>query len=170
MIKYDQHDTCPFKPIHTMEWLEKYFKKSFYKKPYDRFTWWRSYTPKVKPLGKESYFKVKVMNGDYDFPHYKYEAEIVEHKLRKAYLAKKDIASFIEQNSLDLARRKRLLEDHDKEETRRLEALYKECKTNYSLNNDEVDHEILQLKGDSVKDLYKVLEEKYWTRTNFNKR
>ena len=154
-------DLCPFKPVRSVEWLENYFKESFFKKPYDRFMWWRSYVPKQKPLFPQAHFKAKVENGDFDFPHYRYEAELIEHKLREAYLNRTDIVQFNESQSLNLARRKRLLEDHTKEENKRLEGLYKECWKNYRLSREQVEEEIMNLDGDSVKDLYLVLEEKY---------
>ena len=154
-------DLCPFKPVRSVEWLENYFKEGFFKKPYDRFMWWRSYVPKQKPLFPQAHLKAKVENGDFDFPHYKYEAELVEHKLREAYLNRTDIVQFNESQSLNLARRKRLLEDHTKEENKRLEGLYKECWKNYRLSREQVEEEIMNLNGDSVKDLYLVLEEKY---------
>lgn len=154
-------DLCPFKPVHSVEWLENYFAENCYKKPYDRFMWWRGYVAKKKPLFPQAHFKDKVMNGDFDFPHYKYEAELVEHKLRHAYINKVDIVGFNESQSLNMARWKRLLEDHTKEEAKRLEGLYKECKKNYGLSREKVEEEIMNLDGDSVKDLYLVLEEKY---------
>jgi hypothetical protein len=123
--------------------------------------WWRGYVTKQKPLYPQASFKAKVENGDFDYPHYRYEAELVEHKLRHAYLNRTDIVQFNESQSLNMARRKRLLEDHDKEENKRLEALYKECWRNYRLSKEKVEEEIMNLDGDTVKDLYSVLEEKY---------
>jgi hypothetical protein len=163
-------DICPFKPVHSVEWLENYFAENFFKKPYDRFMWWRGYVAKKKPLFPQAHFKDKVMNGDFDFPHYGYEAELVEHKLRHAYLNRIDIVAFNESQSLNMARRKRLLEDQQKEENKRLEALYKDCKKNYGLSKEQVEEEIMNLDGDSVKDLYLVLEEKYGYKPNFFKK
>jgi hypothetical protein len=60
-----------------------------------------------------------------------------------------------------MARWKRLLEDHTKEEAKRLEGIYKECKKNYGLSREKVEEEIMNLDGDSVKELYLVLEKKY---------
>lgn len=154
-------DMCPFKPIHSVEWLENYFTENCFKKPYDRFMWWRSYVTKKKPLFAHAHLKDKVMNGDYDLPHYGYEAELVEHKLRHAYLTRSDITGFNEAQGLNMSRRKRLLEDQIKEDTKRLEGLYKDCKKNYGLTKEQVQDEIMDLDGDSVKDLYLVLEKKY---------
>lgn len=161
MEKYSSTDVCPYRPIHSVEWLEEYFAKNFFKKPYDRFMWWRSYVPKNKPLFPQAHFREKVMNGDYEFPHYKYEAELVEHKLRHAYLNRQDLPQFYESQSLTLARRKRLLEDHQKEEEKRMEALYKECRRTFGLSRERVEEEIMSMEGDSVKDLFLVLEKKY---------
>ncbi len=160
-------DICPFKPVHSVEWLENYFTENFFKKPYDRFMWWRGYVTKKKPLFPQAFFKDKVENGDYDYPHYRYEAELVEHKLREAYLNRIDIVQFNESQSLNMARRKRLLEDHEKEENKRLEALYKECYRTFRITKERVEEEIMNLDGDTVKDLYLVLEEKYGPKLNY---
>jgi len=129
--------------------------------------WWRGYVTKKKPLFPQAFFKDKVENGDYDYPHYRYEAELVEHKLREAYLNRIDIVQFNESQSLNMARRKRLLEDHEKEENKRLEALYKECYRTFRITKERVEEEIMNLDGDTVKDLYLVLEEKYGPKLNY---
>jgi len=50
----------------TRKWLEKELSKRYFKKPYDRFMWWRSYTPKQKPLGTKATFRDKILNGEVD--------------------------------------------------------------------------------------------------------
>ena len=76
----------PFKPIHSVEWLEKYLKTNYYKKKYDRFMWWRSYTPRKSPLPANHSLRDRILNGDFDMGPFTFEIELVEHKLNERFL------------------------------------------------------------------------------------
>ena len=161
VMKYDVNDLCPYKPIHTEEWLEAFFAKNYFKKPYDRFMWWRSYTPKTKPLIGSASPLQRIQNGDFDPAPYKFEAEVVEHRLRKKWFELKgDWSKFLETCAVDLARRKRLLEDHDKEETKRLEGFYKYVGRIFSMDRDEIMLHLESFGGETVLEFYEYLKEK----------
>ena len=51
----------PHKPRFERKWIEKHLSKTHYKKPYDRFMWWRGYTPKNKPLDKRSTLSIVLL-------------------------------------------------------------------------------------------------------------
>ena len=55
----------PFSPLHSKKWLEKYLSTNYYKKKYDRFMWWRSYSLKNKPLDKNFPLRDRILNGDF---------------------------------------------------------------------------------------------------------
>ena len=160
ILTYNQYDHCPFKPMHTEEWLESYFKKNYFKMPYNRFMWWKSYTPKNKPLPSNASFKQKVENGDFDLSPYKFEAELVEHRLRKKWIECKDTAKFLEVAAVDIARRKRLLEDHEKDETKKLETFFKAATQTFSLEKNEIEDYLNSFDGDTVQEFYYFLLEK----------
>mgnify|MGYP006443400815 FL=1 len=104
----------PYKPGHSKNWLIKFFKQDYYKKPYDRFMWWRSYTPKSKPLTNRHPFKDRILNGDFDIAPYKFEAELVEHRMNDKFIECRGYEdTFREATQVDKARRKRLLEDYE---------------------------------------------------------
>ena len=65
----------PYKPIHTQEWLEKFLSANYYKKNYDRFMWWRSYSLKKKPLDKLQPLRRKIENGDFELGPFIFEIE-----------------------------------------------------------------------------------------------
>ena len=160
-MKYDVNDVCPYKPIHTEEWLEAFFAKNYFKKPYDRFMWWRSYTPKTKPLVGSASPLQRIQNGDFDPAPYKFEAEVVEHRLRKKWFELKgDWSKFLETCAVDLARRKRLLDDHDKEENKRLEGFYKYVGRIFSMDRDEIMLHLESFGGETVLEFYEYLKEK----------
>ena len=160
-MKYDVNDVCPYKPIHTEEWLEAFFAKNYFKKPYDRFMWWRSYTPKTKPLVGSASPLQRIQNGDFDPAPYKFEAEVVEHRLRKKWFELKgDWSKFLETCAVDLARRKRLLDDHDKEENKRLEGFYKYVGRIFSMDREEIMLHLESFDGETVLEFYEYLKEK----------
>ena len=56
-----------FKP----KWSRKVDRKKIrryllIRKPYDRFMWWRSYTPKNKPLTNRHPLRDRIANGDFE--------------------------------------------------------------------------------------------------------
>ena len=69
----------------TRKWLEKELSKRYFKKPYDRFMWWRSYTPKQKPLGTKATFRDKILNGDYEQGPYLMEVELAKHTMNDKF-------------------------------------------------------------------------------------
>ncbi len=84
---------------------------------YNQFRWWRMYDNPVQPLPNKSPLIDKILNGDFDYPHYKLQAELVEHELNE--LAQKcggNNELFGEKSALLRAKRKRLLDDFWKEE------------------------------------------------------
>lgn len=153
----------PYDPVHSLEWLEKYFSKNYYKKPYDRFMWWRSYTPKSKPLHPRQPLIDRILNGDFDMAPFRFEAEIVEHRMNERYKELyQEPGRFNEETSVDRARRKRLLEDYDKEETKRLEELRKLFVQTFKMSYDDYDREVIETTGELV-DFYYDMEKKYGT-------
>ena len=160
ILKYDQYDHCPFKPLHTEEWLNAFFKKNYFKMPYNRFMWWKSYTPKNKPLPNTASFEAKVKNGDFDLSPYKFEAELVEHRLRKKWFEYKDTAEFLEVAAMDIARRKRLLEDHEKDENKKLADFYKAASKAFQIEYDQIDAIIDSFDGDTIVEFYNFLKKK----------
>ena len=160
ILQYDKYDHCPFKPLHTEEWLEKYFKKNFYKMPYNRFMWWKSYTPKNKPLPTTASFEAKVKNGDFDLSPYKFEAELVEHRLRKKWFEFRDTAEFLEAAAVDIARRKRLLEDHEKDEAKKLDAFFRGMCKVFKVERNVIEDYLNSFDGDTVQEFYIYLMKK----------
>jgi hypothetical protein len=155
----------PYSPLHSTEWLEKFFKKGYYKKPYDRFMWWRSYTPKLKPLHTRTPFRDRLINGDFDVAPYKFEAEIVEHRMNEKFLeCRGESEKFTELTSLDRARRKRLMEDFNKEESKRLEELKNNFVKEFKMTKEQYDMEVVNTNSNSLIDFYYEMEDKYKLR------
>jgi hypothetical protein len=155
----------PYSPVHSKQWLERFFKKDYYKKPYDRFMWWRSYTPKHKPLHPRQPFIDRIINGDFDIAPYRYEAEIVEHRLNEKWIElRDDPGRFLQEESVNMARRKRLLEDYDKEETRRLDELKRNFVLEFKMTKEQYDYEAENTTSTNLVNFYYKMKDKYGTR------
>ena len=154
----------PYNPSHSVEWLEKFFKKNYFKKPYDRFMWWRSYTPKSKPLHPRSDFRDRILNGDLDLAPYRLEAEIVEHRLNQKWIEfGHDHVKWNDETSVDRARRKRLLEDYDKEEVRRLEEIKKGFTQTLKMSKEDYEKEVIKSSATKLITFYDNMAKKYGT-------
>ena len=160
ILEYDQYDHCPYKPLHTEEWLNTYFKKNFNTMSYNRFMWWRKFTSKKKPLTNTASFQAKVMNGDFDLSPFKFEAELVEHRLREKWHQYPDSAEFLEAARMDIARRKRLLEDHEKDEKSKLDTFFKGMAKSFRVEIEVIEDYLNSFDGDTVKEFYIYLMKK----------
>lgn len=160
ILEYGRYDHCPYKPLHTEEWLNAYFKKNFNTMSYNRFMWWRKFTSKKKPLPTTASFEEKVVNGDFDLSPFKFEAELVEHTLRKKWHQYPDSAEFLEAARMDIARRKRLLEDHEKDEKQKLDTFFKGMAKSFRVEIEVIEDYLNSFDGDTVKEFYIYLMKK----------
>ena len=150
----------PYSPVTSREQLEKKFSK-LRKLTYNAFRWWRMYDNPNKPLCNRSPFRDRILNGDFDYSHYKYQADWCEHEMNDiAEECGDDIGKFVEKTSLLRSRRKRLLEDFEKDENGKLEMLIKTFTIHFRCNKEQVYEEINKCSG-SLMDLYYIIEEKY---------
>ena len=149
-----------FKIPHSRKFIEKRLTE-FQKLNYNQFRWWRWYEAKNKPLPNKSDFRDKIMNGDYDQGPYSLQAQLCEHMLNDLYdECKPDLQKYLEKSKLLSARRKRLWEDHEKDENGKLNDLIVAFTKNFRITKDEIYQEIDICMG-TILDLYYQIEEKY---------
>jgi hypothetical protein len=150
----------PYSPVTSREQLEKKFSK-LRKLNYNAFRLWRMYDNPNKPLCNRSPFSDRILNVDFDYSHYKYQADWCEHEMNDiARECGDDIGKFVEKTSLLRSRRKRLLEDFEKDENGKLEMLINTFTVHFRCNKEQVYEEIEKCSG-SLMDLYYIIEEKY---------
>lgn len=158
--------TLPFTPKWSKEWIEKKLSKDYFKKPYDRFMWWRSYTPKNKPLTNRHPLRDRIANGDFESGPYLFEVELVYHTMNEKYKesitpgGEVDYSLYTQNTSIDRARKKRLLEDDEKEENKKLHELRMEFLKEFRMTGEQYDKEIVESSG-TILDFYFEMEEKY---------
>jgi len=156
----------PYEPKWSRNWTETKLKKRYFKKPYDRFMWWRSYTPKNKPLSTRHPLRDRIANGDFEQGPYLLELELVYHTMNdkfKAAITPKgevDHSLYHSNTSIDRARKKRLIEDHEKEEFRKLDDLRTEFLKEFKMSREEYDVEVVNTSK-CILDFYFEMEEKY---------
>ena len=156
----------PFTPKWSKEWIEKKLSKDYFKKPYDRFMWWRSYTPKNKPLTNRHPLRDRIANGDFESGPYLFEVELVYHTMNEKYMqsftpkGEIDYSLYTQNTSIDRARKKRLLEDHEKEESRKLQELRTDVLKEFRMTGEQYDQEVVESSG-TILDFYFKMEEKY---------
>lgn len=149
-----------FKPSLSRDQLQHKFSK-LQKLNYNPFRWWRMYGSPQKPLHPLSPLKEKILNGDYDYSHYGFQAMWCEHDINDIYNeCYPDIGKFNEKTSMLRSRRKRLLDDFHKEETQMLESLAVDFSKNFSCSKKTALKEMEECVG-SLIDLYYIMEDKY---------
>ena len=149
-----------FNPTLSRKKLLKEFSK-LQKINYNQFRWWRMYQPKNKPLGSRQPLRDRILNGDFDFSHYWYQAAWVEHDLNDLEIdCDGDYGKYVEKGRMMRARRKRLLEDFEKDEHEKLTFLYNEFPKYFHISKDQVIEEMIEFSG-SLIDFYYHLDENY---------
>lgn len=153
----------PFRPTHSKAWLERYLKKNYYKKKYDRYMWWRSYTLKNPPLSSKHPLRDRILNGDFDLGPFVFEIELVEHRINEKCKDHKYEDTAREAIQLDKARRKRLQEDRDKDEVNKLQELKKSFLFEFRMTKEQYDKEVVRPHKDLISFYFKM-EDKYGKR------
>ena len=144
----------------SREDLQQKFSK-LRKLKYNQFRWWRMYDDPKPKLHPRSPLRDRIMNGDFDYPHYKYQAMWVEHDINDMReLYKNDSGRYVEESSLLRTRRKRLMEDFEKEENEKLESLVTEFARNFKCSVEQARKEMEEFDG-TLLELYFHIEEKY---------
>jgi hypothetical protein len=153
----------PYSPIHSVKWIEKHLSKNYYKKKYDRFMWWRSFTPKNPPLPARNYTaKDRILNGDFDLGPFVFEIELVEHRINDKFTSiGHDDVQYHEAIQLDKARIKRLKEDRDKDEVNKLADLKRSMIFEVKITKEQYDKEVIKYRGPDLINFYYRMADKY---------
>ena len=115
---------------------------------YNRFFWWRRYTSKTQPLPKSSTFLNRIKNGEYEFSHYYWQWRLTELEINEIYKSYgNDVQRLLESNQIDLARRKKLMEDFEKDESSRLDTLQKGFLREFVMTREEYEEHITNFDG-----------------------
>lgn len=153
----------PYNPTHSKAWLERYLKKNYYTKKYDRYMWWRSYTARKPPLSNKHPLRDRILNGDFDLGSFVFEIELVQHRLNEKSALHKHEDTYLEATQLDKARIKRLKQDRDKDELTKLHELKKSFLYEFKMTKEQYDREVIRPHKDLISFYFKM-EDKYGKR------
>jgi hypothetical protein len=110
---------------------------------YNQFRWWRRFDSKTKPLPKGATFLQRIQNGEFEFSHYYWQAQLCELEINEKHKEYNgDVQKLIEKHSVDLARRKRLWEDFNKTEVELLAELKKGFLREFVMTSQEYEDHI----------------------------
>ena len=142
---------------HSREVVEEHIAK-LQPLNYNQFRWWRTHTDNVQPFGKRYPLKDRIVNGDFEPSSYFWQAQLSLYTaLDKVDLNKDDHQMQMEKLAVDLARHKRLMEDYEKEESARMEALYDAFTSAYKITKSELEEHFLKFSG-TILDFYEYAE------------
>jgi hypothetical protein len=106
---------------------------------YNKFMWWRTHAQPGAPLGKRAPLKERIINGDFDFSCYYWQAQSTAINARKKLnLDTDDYQTQYEKVTVDVARYRRLLADFEKEENARIGAILDAFTTSFKIDREEL--------------------------------
>ena len=115
---------------------------------YNQFKWWRRFDTKLKPLPRGVKFIDRIKNGEYEFSHYYCQWKLSELEINEKYIEYNgDIQKLLEKNGVDLARRKRLIEDFNADEASKLSNLKKGFLREFVMTKEEYEDHITDFDG-----------------------
>lgn len=137
---------------------------------YNRFMWWRTHTDNITPLGKRATLRDRIINGDFNESTYYWQAQLALTNAKdKVDLSRHSHADQLEICAVDLARYKRLMDDYNKEETARLEAMYEAFTSHFKMTREEIEDELCEWEGDLLSYYNYCKEFKYETPMSVRK-
>ena len=108
--------------IHSLEVINKKLSKL---KPlkYNQFRWWRRWDNKRSLLPNSSSLLAKIRNGDLDFSHYFWQLQYCENEINQKSEQYKDPHKWLESTRIDRLRRRKLIDDFEKDENEKLQKI-----------------------------------------------
>jgi hypothetical protein len=131
----------------------------YQKQNYNPYYWWRRFKSRSS-LHKYRSLEEKINNGDYEVSDYHWWM-LWENKLEEKALA--DISDPERQHEtrcLFGERRRRLMDDFEKDEAKILEAMYKDFKLELRMSQEEVENEMIDFEGTLAEFYYYIHNKK----------
>ena len=131
---------------------------------YNQFKWWRRYDSPNKQLHPYSALLTKIQNGDYEFSHFYWQAKLAELEINEIHQRTwPDAPRFNEEASLHKARRKRLLEDFEKDEEKKLLQIEKDFHLHFKMSRAQIREEMLEFRN-TLENFYHYCDKQFGTR------
>lgn len=127
---------------------------------YNKFQWWRRFASPNRPLEDKASLIDKIKNGDLEFSNYFWQALYTELELNAKREEVRDGMEWIETTQVDRAKRKRLWEDFEKDESRKLEYIKKQFVKTFRMTVEDYGEQLSKATG-TLEDLYYTCENLY---------
>lgn len=150
--------------VHSKEKILKELSKL---KPikYNQFRWWRRWESKKSLLPKTKPLIDRILNGDFDFSHYFWQAQYVHIEMEEKKSIAKDNLHWLEIVTMDRARLKRLTEDFERDESERLAELEKSFLQSFHMSREDYRSYLEEFEG-TIEELYHYISKKCFTKTS----
>jgi hypothetical protein len=126
---------------------------------YNRFQWWRNYDCKSE-LTKYHPLIQRIKNGDFDFSHYYWQAQNAILQLNEAIENKNDFEEVQSKSGLYMEKYRRLIEDFEKDEKKKLQEFKKASRQVFKVTPEEYD-ELFENFFGTLEEFYYFMESKY---------
>ena len=131
---------------------------------YNQFRWWRRFDSPNITLHKYSSLLDKIKNGDYEFSHYYWQAKYAEMEMDDIHHdTYPDSTLYNEKVAVHGARRKRLWDDFEKDETEKMSLLQKDFYHKFKMSRKQVQEEMEEFGG-TLEDYYHYCDKQFGTR------
>ena len=126
---------------------------------YNRFQWWRNYDSKSE-LTKYHPLLQRIRNGDFDFSHYYWQAQKAILQLNDNIENKNDFEELQSKSGLYMEKYRRLIEDFEKDERKRLQEFKRAVRQVFKISSEEYD-EVLENFVGTLEEFYYFMESRY---------
>jgi hypothetical protein len=129
-----------------------------YPKKYNKFQWWRRYH-EIQELDEKAPIRLKILNGDYEYPNYFYQAQHEVYRMNDEVKDMKLGEDRIDRINLYMERYRRLMEDSHKEEDKRFNGLKKRLSKEFKMSKQDLELVMEDFDG-TIDELYLYLKTK----------
>ena len=138
---------------------------------YNRFFWWRRFTKPFKDLPQNAPFLDKIINGDFEFSHFYFQALYCEMEINQKHKEYRgDIQKLLENDGVAFQRRKKLWEDFEKSEALNLQELRNNFLIHFDITRDQYEEEIGEFDGTTEEFYYYIRKNYESTGRTYKKR
>jgi hypothetical protein len=127
-------------------------------KKYNRYQWWRRYQD-IQELDDKAPMISKINNGDYDYPSYFYQAQHEVYRMCDEVKDMKPGEDRVDRINLYMERYRRLMDDSEKEENKRFNALKKRLSKELKISKEDLESVMENFEG-TIEELYLYLKNK----------
>lgn len=126
---------------------------------YNRFQWWRNYSSRNELTNYHPLIK-RIKNGDFDFSHYYWQAQNAILQWGDNIKNKNDFEELQSKSGLYMEKYRRLIEDFEKDEKKRLLEFKKAIRQVFKISSEEYDNVFENFVG-TLEEFYYFMESNY---------